>query len=91
MSAIAEFTADVRHISGQENVMADTLSHPAPAIAAAVPAEAGSVGSSGAPLLAVAPIDISEIAAGQAERSDCAAAKQSSVLRVITVQLGMQW
>jgi transposase InsO family protein len=93
LSAIAEFTADIRHIAGEENVVADTLSRPTPTIAAAVAAEAGSVGSSEAPPLAaaerkaVAPVNISEIAAGQAECSDCAAAEQSSVLRVITVQL----
>jgi hypothetical protein len=35
LSAIAEFTADIRHIAGQSNVVADTLSRP-PVAAAAV-------------------------------------------------------
>jgi hypothetical protein len=33
LSAIAEFTADIRHIAGQSNVVADTLSRPPPAAA----------------------------------------------------------
>jgi hypothetical protein len=30
LSFVAEFTADIRHISGQDNVVADTLSRPPP-------------------------------------------------------------
>jgi cleavage and polyadenylation specificity factor subunit 1 len=52
LSAIAEFTADIRHIAGQSNVVADTLSRPPPAAgqsyAAAVKGSAAMSAAAGA-------------------------------------------
>ena len=40
LSFITEYTTDIRHVAGVDNVVADTLSRP-PAVTAAVPASAG--------------------------------------------------
>jgi hypothetical protein len=45
LSYLAEHTADIRHISGEENVVADTLSH-LPSSAVALPATAWQEGKS---------------------------------------------
>jgi hypothetical protein len=37
LSYIAEFTSDVRHVAGVENVVADALSRPAAAVTATAP------------------------------------------------------
>jgi transposase InsO family protein len=97
LSAIAEFSAEIRHIAGQSNVVADTLSQPASATEPEAGASAACVGSSEAPLVTAAgsmaaaaaspPLDITQLAQEQANCSDCAAAEQSNVLRVLTVQL----
>ncbi len=42
LSYLAEYTDDIRHIAGEENIVADTLSHPPPSSAAGVKAPSGS-------------------------------------------------
>jgi transposase InsO family protein len=95
LSAIAEFSAEIRHIAGPSNVVADTLSRPAEPAASS--ASAAGVGPPEAPLVATAgqisaaagqpPIDIAELAAEQPNCADCRAAETSKVLKVMTVQL----
>jgi cleavage and polyadenylation specificity factor subunit 1 len=89
LSAIAEFSAEIRHIAGQTNVVADTLSRPTSVTEPEAGASAACVGSSGAPLVAAAgspaaaaaspPLDITQLAQEQASCSDCMAAEQSTV------------
>jgi RNase H-like domain found in reverse transcriptase/Reverse transcriptase (RNA-dependent DNA polymerase) len=85
LSAIAEFLADLRHISSPSNVVADTLSRPAQVAAVQEKGSDGGglcaagVGSSEAPLHAMAgssprvtpPIDIVELAEAQQSCPDC--------------------
>jgi RNase H-like domain found in reverse transcriptase/Reverse transcriptase (RNA-dependent DNA polymerase)/Integrase zinc binding domain len=57
LSAIAELTADIRHIAGPTNVVADTLSRPPPSVSCSVALEstaASPAGSSEAPESAAA-------------------------------------
>ncbi len=42
LSYLAEYTNDIRHIAGEENIVADTLSHPPPSVAAGLKAPFGS-------------------------------------------------
>jgi len=62
LSYVAEFTTDIRHIPGSENIMADTLSRPPPA---ALPAAA--TGSPAVAAVAAGPVslDYARIAANQ--------------------------
>jgi predicted ArsR family transcriptional regulator len=41
LSAIAEYTTDIRHVAGSENVVADALSRPSAMVAAVEPADNG--------------------------------------------------
>jgi RNase H-like domain found in reverse transcriptase len=43
LSYVAEFTSDIRHVPGRENVVADMLSRPAMVIAAALPYSGGEI------------------------------------------------
>jgi hypothetical protein len=63
---VAEFTSDIRHIAGEENIVADTLSRPPAARVAAVTA-------------ADVQLDYAAIAAGQADCPDTRAANDSSL------------
>ncbi len=42
LSYLAEYTDDIRHIAGEENIVADTLSRPPPSAAAGVKEPSGS-------------------------------------------------
>jgi transposase InsO family protein len=94
LSYIAEFTADIRHIAGQSNRVADTLSRPAAApadtsslaaslTAAALPQAVSPAGPAASP-----PVDLQELAAAQASCHDCQKGKSSPVLRVLDVAIG---
>jgi RNase H-like domain found in reverse transcriptase len=93
LSYIAEFTADIRHIAGQSNIVADTLSRPAVApadtsslaaglAAAALPQAVSPAGSAASP-----PVDLQELAAAQASCPDCQTGKSSPVLHVLDVAI----
>jgi Integrase core domain/Integrase zinc binding domain len=81
LAFIAEFTSDIRHISGKDNEVADALSRPlaaAPETAAALAAVAA----------APAELDYAAIAARQQECEQTQQAVVSSALRVRPVILG---
>jgi RNase H-like domain found in reverse transcriptase/Reverse transcriptase (RNA-dependent DNA polymerase) len=81
LAYIAEFTSDIRHISGKDNVVADALSRPS----AAVPGTAAAIAA-----VATAPagLDYAAIAARQRECEQTQQAAVSSALRVRPVQFG---
>ena len=65
LSYVAEFTSDIRHISGADNVMADTLSQPPTSKFSAVAASA-------------AQLNYAAIAASQRSCADTRAAREAS-------------
>jgi hypothetical protein len=80
LAYISEFTSDIRHTPGVENVVADTLSRPAsvsPPPAALVVAAA-----------AVQPLDFSHLALAQEECPDVAAMKLSPSLSIVSRAVG---
>jgi RNase H-like domain found in reverse transcriptase len=74
LAAIAEYTTDIRHMAGAENVVADALSRPpiAAAVAAVEPAPGGK-------------IDYAAFARDQVECEDTLQLKHSSTLKVLHV------
>jgi transposase InsO family protein len=83
LSYIAEFAATLRHIAGESNVVADTLSRPPAAEAAVV----NSVAAAQARPTSSPPVNVRDLAAAQASCPDCSKAVFSPVLRVMTVKL----
>jgi hypothetical protein len=89
LAYIAEFTSDIQHVAGRDNVVADTLSRPPPT---------GAATSSGAEMPASAlvavvaaadsSLDYAAIAARQKQCPEVAAAVASSALRVRPVMFG---
>jgi Integrase zinc binding domain len=71
LAAIAEYTTDIRHVAGTENVIADALSRP-PIAAAVEPAPGGK-------------IDYAAFARDQVECEDTLQLQHSSTLRVLHV------
>jgi RNase H-like domain found in reverse transcriptase/Reverse transcriptase (RNA-dependent DNA polymerase)/Integrase zinc binding domain len=74
LAAIAEYTTDIRHVAGAENVVADALSRPpvAAAVAAVEPAPGGK-------------IDYAAFARDQVECEDTVQLQHSSTLQVLHV------
>jgi RNase H-like domain found in reverse transcriptase/Reverse transcriptase (RNA-dependent DNA polymerase)/Integrase zinc binding domain len=83
LSYIAEFATTLRHIAGESNVVADTLSRPPPAQSAMV----NSVAAAQTRPASTPPVNVRDLAAAQASCPDCRGAASSPVLRVMTVQL----
>jgi hypothetical protein len=83
LSYIAEFAATLRHIAGESNVVADTLSRPPPAQSVMV----NSVAAAQTLPASTPPVNVRDLAAAQASCPDCRGAASSPVLRVMTVQL----
>jgi Integrase core domain/Integrase zinc binding domain len=86
LAYIAEFTHNVRHIAGQDNVVADTLSRPPPP-----PPASPSLDRPAAQVAVVATtdsaLDYAAIAAHQEHYQETAAAAASSALRVRPVTI----
>jgi hypothetical protein len=76
LSYIAEFTSEVRHVAGVDNVVADALSRPAAAIAMPAAAIAAPTAQ---------PIDFSVLARGQAECADTQQLAREGSLQVKNV------
>ncbi len=81
LSYVAEFTTDIRHIPGSENIVADTLSRPPPA---ALPTAA-----TGGPAVAASPVslDYARIAANQKTCQETLKAAHSSSLQLQHVDM----
>jgi transposase InsO family protein len=79
LSYVAEFTTDIRHIPGSENIVADTLSRPPPA---ALPAAA--TGGPAVAAVAASPVnlDFARIAANQKSCQETLKAAHSSSLQL---------
>jgi hypothetical protein len=78
LSFISEFSTDIRHVSGDSNTVADTLSRPSlppfattAAITPAMPP----------------PVDLRSLAAAQKDCPDCQQGKTSTALRALEVQI----
>ena len=76
LAYVAEYTLDIRHFAGAENVLADSLSRP-PAVAAQPPAVAAVV-----PPASTGPLRWEEIAASQSTCPQMAALHSSSSLQL---------
>jgi hypothetical protein len=97
LSFITEFTSDIRHTPGQENVVADALSHPppsqrlSPALAAENWPEEG-LAAPERPILAAItdaqPIDFSAMAAVQTACPEVAEMMNSTTLQITTQAVG---
>jgi hypothetical protein len=84
LSYVAEFTTDIRHIPGSENIVADTLSRPPPA---ALPAAA--TGSPAVAAVAASPVslDYARIAVNQRSCQETLKAAHSSSLQLQHVDM----
>ncbi len=84
LSYVAEFTTDIRHIPGSENIVADTLSRPPPA---ALPAAA--TGGPAVAAVAASPVslDFARIAANQRSCQETLKAAHSSSLQLQHVDI----
>jgi hypothetical protein len=84
LSYVAEFTTDIRHIPGSENMVADTLSRPPPA---ALPVAA--TGGPAVAAVAASPVslDYSRIAANQRSCHETLKAAHSSSLQLQYVDM----
>jgi cleavage and polyadenylation specificity factor subunit 1 len=89
LAFIAEFTADIQHVSGQHNIVADTLSRPPTSPPPPSPSPPGPTCmaiSSPAPSpqqCAPPPVDLAQLAAAQSSCADCS----STALRVLDVKI----
>lgn len=81
LAYVAEYTADVRHVPGLENVVADALSRP-PAVAAQPPAVGAVV-----PPASTGPLKWAELAALQATWADLEKWRASSSLQLSQVEV----
>jgi transposase InsO family protein len=81
MAYVAEFTSDIRHVAGIENVVADTLSRP-PAEAVQPPAVGAVV-----PPASTGPLNWTEIASGQSTCSQMSQLLTSSSLQLKQVEV----
>ena len=75
LAYVAEFTADVRHVAGLDNVVADTMSRPAAAVVPASP---------------TTPVDWADLAAAQNECSETMGLVHSGTLKAVEVQVGAE-
>ena len=104
LAYVAEFTADIRHVPGVENVVADALSRPADPQQDArdghtrpeqrqSPATEGELLASVVPPFKATPVQWAELAAAQLLCSDVQRCKESHVLQIqeISVQGGAVW
>jgi RNase H-like domain found in reverse transcriptase/Integrase core domain/Integrase zinc binding domain len=86
LAYIAEFTSDIQHVAGRDNVVPDTLSRPPPTCAVTSNAAEGSALAFVAVVAADdSLLDYAAIAARQKQCLEVAAAVASSALRVIPV------
>ncbi len=96
LSYLAEFTSDIRHVPGSQNLVADTLSRPP---AGNVKEPSGSSPGMGPPQQLVAPmvchspearVDLEDMARGQQACPDTSATLRSSSLQCLQVRMGTQ-
>jgi cleavage and polyadenylation specificity factor subunit 1 len=96
LSYLAEFTSDIRHVPGSQNLVADTLSRPP---AGDVKEPSGSSPGKGPPQQLVAPVvghsqgtrvDLEAMARGQQACAETSATLQSSSLQCLQVRMGSQ-
>jgi transposase InsO family protein len=83
LSAIAEYTTDIRHVPGAENVVADALSRPPEATSGLAAAAVASVEPAGG-----GEIDYVELAADQEQCEQIKLLAASPALRILRVKVG---
>jgi hypothetical protein len=82
LSYISEFSAELKHISGESNTVADTLSRPP-----SPPSAPGSVATLLTDPTAPPAVDLHQMAAAQASCANCSACQSSPSLRVSAVPI----
>jgi cleavage and polyadenylation specificity factor subunit 1 len=83
LAYISEFTSDVRHIPGLDNVVADTLSRPPTATSVAPVSQMVAAATAGVPA-----VDMELLAAAQQECPEVGAMRASASLSIVSQQVG---